>query len=155
MDVVIPTRNLIFLTAQTATICSFLVWIWFIGIKLHRQKYGYYYIFVRLLFYKDTVPLKWLKAHKLYIFYAIQIFSLLCINTALILQIRDGTLYKKPWILLVGDFFLAVSSVFVMQYLTRVVVFLENRNFDEHLIELQKKIRRLKHTKDNKKNGTA
>jgi len=147
--ITLSTDKFLYLLAQTATIIIFLVWIWLLALKLKGQRYGYYYIFVRLIFYRDAVPLNWLRGHKLFIFYAIQILALLFINTGLIMQIRDETLYSKPWVLIFGNQLLAISAMSILEYFVSYVRFLEDRNLDEHLLELQRKIRRLKRTKGN------
>ena len=107
------------LVAQTVTILMFCGWIALLAIRLRKQKYGYWYIFMRLVFYKDGQPLKWLWEHRIFIYYIGQIISLLFINIGLIEQIKTNMVYEKPWPILVGNIMLSMWVVLSIRYLSK------------------------------------
>lgn len=110
------SRELIYLIAQSLCILVFIAWICILAIKLQYQKYSYYYIIMRYVFYNDSVPANWLWKHKIYLYYTMQIIALFFINTGLIAQIRDESVYDKSWTIFAGYYLLAASVILSLQF---------------------------------------
>lgn len=108
-------KELLYLSVQIVCILIFMVWMCFLIVNIKKQRYGYWYIAVRYMFYRDSKPYKWLMANKVYIGYLVQLLSLVFLNIGLIQEIAEDTVFTKSWPFFVGNILLGTSACFTLR----------------------------------------
>ena len=107
------TRQII-LTFQLIDIASFCVYLIFIAVYYSRKKYSLYYALIRKIIYKDSKPMGWFYENPIYFYCIFLLFSIISAEAGMIQQISDGSVYTKPFAVLIGYLGIAIFTMFIM-----------------------------------------